>query len=72
MCETTLVVTADGHVHGVHSWTVGFRPLKCRRKAVTEDVVLAIAVQLERRGLHDEAEFLLDRFCAGFRLELAY
>ncbi len=71
MCNTTIVVTADGHVRGVQDWTEGFKPLKCPRKPVTEEAVLEIAVRLERRGLHDEAEFLLDRFIAGFRLELA-
>lgn len=71
MCETTIVVSADGHVRGVLTWTGGFKPLKCPRKPVTEDYVLAVAVQLERRGRRDEAELLLDRFLAGFRVELA-
>lgn len=71
MCDTAIVVTADGHVRGVLTWTEGFKPLKCPRKAVTEDSVLAMAVCLERRGLRDEAETLLDRFCAGLRVELA-
>ena len=70
MCEATIIATADGHVRGVHSWTEGFTPLKCPRKAVTEDSVLACAVRLERRGLHDEAALLLDRFVAGLRVEL--
>jgi hypothetical protein len=71
MCETTIVVDADGHICGVRSWTMGFKTLKCPRKAVTEDQILVIAVQLERRGLHDEADLLLDRFLSGFRMELA-
>lgn len=71
MCEATIVVTADGHVRGVLTWTEGFKSLKCPRKPVTEDSVLEFAVRLERRGLHDEAAFLLDRFLAGFRVELA-
>jgi len=71
VAETTIIVTAAGHVRGVRDWTEGFKPLKCPRKSVTEDVVLAVAVRLESRGLHDEAELLLDRFIAGFRLEIA-
>lgn len=71
MCHATLVATADGHVRGVLSWTEGFKPLICPRKPVTEDAILALAVRLERRGLHDEAETLLDRYLAGFRVELA-
>jgi hypothetical protein len=71
MCETTIVVTADGRVCGVHSWTGGFVPLKCPRKPVTQDTVLEFAVHLERRGLRDEADFLLSRFLAGYKVELA-
>ena len=71
MAETTIIVTAAGHVRGVRDWTEGFKPLKCPRKPATEEIVLEIAVRLERRGLHDEAELLLDRFIAGFRLEIA-
>ena len=70
MCET-IVVIVDGHVRGVQTWTEGFKSLKCRRKPVTQDTVLEFAVRLERRGFHDEAEILLDRFCACLRVELA-
>jgi len=69
MCEA-IIVTTGGHVRGVLSWTEGFKPLKCRRQAVTEDVILEYAVRLERRGLHDEAAELLERFLAGLRVEL--
>ncbi len=71
MAETTIIFTAEGHVCGVRDWTAGFKALKRPYKPATEDVVLAVAVRLERRGLHDEAELLLDRFIAGFRVELA-
>lgn len=70
MCETTIIVDADGHIRGVRSWTKGFKALKCPRKVATEEQILVLAIRLERRGLHDEAEFLLDRFCSGFRMEL--
>jgi len=70
MCETTIVVAADGHIRGVYTWTGGFKPLKCPRKPVTQDTVLECAVRLERCGRRDEAEFLLNRYLAGFRVEL--
>jgi len=65
------VVTRDGHVVGVQSWTEGFKTLKCPRKALTEERVLAMALWLEKRGCGEAAEELLDRFCAGFRITLA-
>ena len=71
MCHATIVATANGHVRGVLSWTEGYKPLRCPRKPVTVDYVLELAVRLERRGLHDQADYLLDRFISGFRLELA-
>ncbi len=71
MCETTIVVTANGRVCGVLTWTDGFRPVTQPRKAVTQDTVLEYAVRLERRGLRDEADFLLCQFIAGRRVELA-
>lgn len=71
MCQTTVVVTANGRVRGVYSWTDGFKPVTQPRKAVTQDTVLEYAVRLERRGLRDEADFLLDQFIAGCRVELA-
>lgn len=70
MCHATIVATEDGRVLGVLTWTDGFKPIKCPRKPATEDSVLAYAVRLERRGLHDEAALLLDRFIAGLRVEL--
>jgi hypothetical protein len=70
MCETTIMVDAGGHIRGVRSWTMGFKALKCPHKAASEDAVLEFAVRLERRGLHDEAESLLDRYLSGFRVEL--
>jgi len=70
MCHATIVATADGHVRGVLSWTEGYKPLKCPHKPVTQDSVLECAARLERRGLRVEADFLLNQFLAGFRVEL--
>lgn len=67
MCETKLVVSADGHVRGVHDWTGGFKPLKCPRKKATEDDILAIALRLEKAGQQEEALAYIERF---FELQL--
>jgi hypothetical protein len=67
MSQTSVISTADGHIHGVHDWTEGYKPLKCPRKVVGEDDVLAYAVWLERRGFGDVAEEILERYIAGYR-----
>lgn len=65
MSNATIVATAAGRVCGVHSWTEGFKPLKCPRKVATEDDILAVALWLEKHGKPEEAlaylELHLDR-----------
>lgn len=62
------LVSANGHICGVHDWTEGFTALKCRRKEPTEDDVLAFALWLENRGLEEAVEDILERYLAGYRL----
>ena len=50
---------------------LGFRPLKCPRKSVTDDDLVIAMERLILRGLREEADRLLDRYCAGYRVELA-
>ena len=63
------IVIANGVIVGVHSWTEGFRALKCPKKALTEDDVLAVALWLEKRGMQDEALALIERFVEYHRLQ---
>lgn len=65
---TTLPVERDGKVIGIASWTEGFIPGCKPRKALTENDVLAFAVFLERRGLQDQADELLERYLQGYRM----
>lgn len=48
------------------SWE-GFRRLHHRRH-VTDDDVQAFALLLEKRGLKDQAEELLERYIAGYKV----
>ncbi len=64
MSNAKLVLSADGHVFGVHSWTDGFVAIKCPRKCMTEDDALAIALWLANRGLREEAEEFIENFLA--------
>ena len=68
MCKT-IIVTVNGHVHGVHDWTGGFKPLKCPRRRLSEQDMLARASYLERRERYEEAYDLLLRFLAGHCIE---
>jgi hypothetical protein len=61
MSQPALVVVS-GRVVGVYSWTEGFRPLQCPRKALTEEDVLAIALRLEKRGMQEEALAFIECF----------
>lgn len=67
MCQTTLVVTEDGHVLGVQSWTEGFKPLQCPRKVMDERHVLAVASWFEKRGRREEADEVLEKFLQDHR-----
>lgn len=62
MCEVTVVTTADGHVRGTHDWVEGFKPLACPRRPLGENDVLARALYLERHGLPEEANELLEEY----------
>lgn len=68
MCAMEIIVRpVDTHVQGTHSFLQGFRPARPTKKIVTEDDVLAYALFLEKRGLEDEAEELLERYLKGYR-----
>jgi len=61
MHKATVVATENGRVLGVHTWTEGFKPLKCPRKRVmTEDDILAVALWFEKHGQEDAALAFLE------------
>ena len=63
MSTATVVVTADGHICGVHSWTEGYRPLATpRKRRPSENDILATALWLEKHGRGEEALAYIERF----------
>ncbi len=62
MCEVIVVTTADGHIRGTHDWVKGFKPLVCPHRSSSENDVLARALYLERHGLPEEANDLLEKY----------
>jgi hypothetical protein len=64
--NTAVVMNAGGQVVGMLSWE-GFRRSRPHRK-VTDDDVMAFVLLLSRRGLVDQAEELLERYLAGYKI----
>ncbi|MSR70722.1 hypothetical protein EXS62_01645 [Candidatus Kaiserbacteria bacterium] len=62
-----VVVTCKGTPAGLLSWE-GLRRIHLPHRKVTEDDVMAFAVYLEKHGLQDKAEELLERYLAGYRV----
>ena len=59
------IVTQQGVVVGVTSFTTGFVSRKDPTRRMSEKDVLALALWLTRHGQCDEAEELIDRWCAS-------
>jgi hypothetical protein len=62
MSQTKLVASDNGRVLGIHTWTDGYVPIQCPKKAQTEADVLATALWLEKRGMQEEALAYIERF----------
>ena len=58
------IIMSQGAVVGVSSFTTGFVPRKSTTRPTSEKDVLAHALWLERHGRCEEADNLLDRWCA--------
>lgn len=60
--------STTGAVLGVSSWTTGFVPHKRTTRKMSERDVLSMALWLENHGRRDEADDLIEQYCAGFVL----
>lgn len=59
------IIMERGVVVGVASFTTGFVSRKDATRRTREKDVWARALWLDRHGQRDEAEKLIDRWCAG-------
>ncbi len=62
------VISIDGRVIGTHDFVRGFVALKCPRRSVSDDDILAFALYMEKSGYPDEALAFLERSLDGYRL----
>jgi hypothetical protein len=58
------IIIEQGVVVGVASFTTGFVPRQCTTRPPSEKDVWARALWLDRHGQGEEAEKLLDQWCA--------
>ena len=58
------IVSLNGSVVAVYSWTTGYKKVARPKTFSSEEQILAHALYLERHGRHEEAEDFLDRALA--------